>query len=235
MAATPISRSGIWTARQCLCRRGHAVWPVGQGKTFLGGIMKHASALGGDHQSHRQFLQAHQCAAHASGATWSPNTVTWTGNNRTHMVRVPGPGRFELRLPDGAVNPYLLAGRDHCRRPRRPPDQCRSRPALRHRHVSEGHTVKDAPQTAAESARCLARLRGGYELNRRNGNGIFRGLSQAQDDEWNAYAHNSPNGSDRQRSTYSELPTPPAMCRMQIPDLVPEPFRRHLIGLDEIA
>jgi glutamine synthetase len=34
--------------------------------------------------------------------------VTWTGNNRTHMVRVPGPGRFELRLPDGAVNPYLL-------------------------------------------------------------------------------------------------------------------------------
>ena len=43
-----------------------------------------------------------------SGATWAPNTVTWTGNNRTHMVRVPGKGRFELRLPDGAANPYLL-------------------------------------------------------------------------------------------------------------------------------
>nr|WP_277749243.1 hypothetical protein [Sinirhodobacter populi] len=36
------------------------------------------------------------------------STPRWTGNNRPHMVRVPGPGRFELRLPDGAVNPYLL-------------------------------------------------------------------------------------------------------------------------------
>jgi len=43
-----------------------------------------------------------------SGSTWSPNTITYTGNNRTHMIRIPAPGRFELRIPDGAVNPYLL-------------------------------------------------------------------------------------------------------------------------------
>ncbi len=43
-----------------------------------------------------------------SGATWSPNTVSYAGNNRTHMVRIPDPGRFELRLMDGAANPYLL-------------------------------------------------------------------------------------------------------------------------------
>ena len=43
-----------------------------------------------------------------SGASWAPNTITWTENNRTHMVRVPDAGRFELRLPDGATNPYLL-------------------------------------------------------------------------------------------------------------------------------
>ena len=36
------------------------------------------------------------------------HTVTWTGNNRTHMVRIPDEGRFELRLADGAANPYLL-------------------------------------------------------------------------------------------------------------------------------
>jgi len=43
-----------------------------------------------------------------SGTTWSPNTISYTGNNRTHMIRIPAPGRFEFRLPDGAVNPYFL-------------------------------------------------------------------------------------------------------------------------------
>ena len=43
----------------------------------------------------------------ASGATWSPNTITWSGNNRTHLVRVPEGGRFEFRLADGAANSYL--------------------------------------------------------------------------------------------------------------------------------
>jgi glutamate---methylamine ligase len=43
-----------------------------------------------------------------SGATWSPNTISYGGNNRTHTIRIPAPGRFEFRLPDGAANPYLL-------------------------------------------------------------------------------------------------------------------------------
>ncbi|MBX3413449.1 MAG: hypothetical protein KF708_12235 [Pirellulales bacterium] len=40
---------------------------------------------------------------------WSPNAISYSGNNRTHMIRIPGPGWCELRLPDGAANPYLLA------------------------------------------------------------------------------------------------------------------------------
>ena len=43
-----------------------------------------------------------------SGATWSPSSVTYGGNNRTHMVRIPDGGRLEFRLADGASNPYLL-------------------------------------------------------------------------------------------------------------------------------
>ena len=36
--------------------------------------------------------------------------ISYTGNNRTHMIRVPDDGRFELRLMDGSSNPYLLQG-----------------------------------------------------------------------------------------------------------------------------
>jgi glutamine synthetase len=43
-----------------------------------------------------------------SGATWSPSSISYTGNNRTHMIRIPDKGRFELRLMDGSANPYLL-------------------------------------------------------------------------------------------------------------------------------
>merc|ERR1712137_162933 len=43
-----------------------------------------------------------------SGATWAPNRISMSGNNRTHMVRVPENDRFELRVADGAANPYLL-------------------------------------------------------------------------------------------------------------------------------
>ena len=79
-----------------------------KGRSFLGGIMKHASGMAAITNPSVNSYKRINAPRTASGATWAPNTVTWSGNNRTHMVRVPGPGRFELRLPDGATNPYLL-------------------------------------------------------------------------------------------------------------------------------
>ena len=46
--------------------------------------------------------------APTSGATWAPAYAAYGGNNRTHMIRVPEPDRIEIRLPDGAANPYLM-------------------------------------------------------------------------------------------------------------------------------
>jgi glutamate---methylamine ligase len=77
-------------------------------KRFMAGVLKHAAAmtviLNPTVNSYRRIAPG----STRSGATWAPNTVTWTGNNRTHLVRIPGAGRFELRLADGAANPYLL-------------------------------------------------------------------------------------------------------------------------------
>ena len=117
-----------------------------QGYNFLGGIMKHAEGMAAITNPTVNSYKRINAPRTISGATWSPNTVTWTGNNRTHMVRVPGKGRFELRLPDGAANPYLLqavilaAGLDGI--------DTNAHPGPRYDidMYQLGHTVKDAPR-----------------------------------------------------------------------------------------
>jgi len=75
---------------------------------FIGGILHHAEALCAMTNPTVNSYKRINGVATSSGATWSPNTVSYTGNNRTHMIRIPDVDRFELRLPDGAANPYLL-------------------------------------------------------------------------------------------------------------------------------
>ena len=74
---------------------------------FLGGMLHNAMGLCAVSNPTVNSYKRINAPRTASGATWSPNTVTYGGNNRTHMVRIPDPGRFELRLADGAANPYL--------------------------------------------------------------------------------------------------------------------------------
>ncbi|PPR46611.1 MAG: Glutamine synthetase 3 [Alphaproteobacteria bacterium MarineAlpha5_Bin9] len=75
---------------------------------FMGGIIYSAEALTAWFNPTINSYKRINAPVTHSGATWSPNTITYSNNNRTHMIRVPGPGRFEIRLMDGAVNPYLL-------------------------------------------------------------------------------------------------------------------------------
>ncbi|MGT2466836.1 hypothetical protein ACVOMV_20415 [Mesorhizobium atlanticum] len=123
-----------------------------KGRNFLGGIMKLCLGACGYHQSDGQFLQAHQRAPHDFGRDLGAEHGNLTGNNRTHMVRVPGPGRFELRLPDGAANPYLLQAVIIAARPRRHPLESRPRQALRHRHVPVRPYRHGCAETAAQPA-----------------------------------------------------------------------------------
>jgi glutamine synthetase len=75
---------------------------------FLGGVMHNADSLAAVFNPTVNSYKRIDATVTLSGATWSPNAISYSGNNRTHMVRIPDPGRFELRLMDGAANPYLL-------------------------------------------------------------------------------------------------------------------------------
>ena len=78
------------------------------GYDFLGGILHSADSMCAIFNPTVNSYMRIDATITLSGATWSPNAVSYTGNNRTHMVRIPDAGRFELRLMDGAANPYLL-------------------------------------------------------------------------------------------------------------------------------
>jgi glutamine synthetase len=77
------------------------------GRWFLGGVLAHARGLSAIFapivNSYKRLIRG----APRSGATWAPVYVTYGVANRTQMVRLPGPGRFEIRIIDGAANPYL--------------------------------------------------------------------------------------------------------------------------------
>jgi len=77
--------------------------------TFLGGLLEHAKAYIGVTASTVNSYKRLIVGAPTSGATWAPAFVTYGRNNRTQMIRVPAPGRFEDRTIDGAANPYLAA------------------------------------------------------------------------------------------------------------------------------
>ncbi len=128
------------------------------GYNFLGGIMAHAEGLCAMMNPTVNSYKRLSAPRTTSGATWSPSSITYAGNNRTHMIRIPDEGRMELRLPDGAANPYLLpasimaAGLDGIDR--------KLDPGKRHDidMYAEGHKVKGAkklPQNLLDALRAF--------------------------------------------------------------------------------
>ena len=130
------------------------------GYNFLGGLMAHAQGMCAITNPTVNSYKRLNAPRTTSGATWSPNTVTYGGNNRTHMVRIPDEGRFEVRLADGSVNPYLLqaailaAGMDGMEKETDPGKR------LDIDMYAEGHRVRGAkqlPLNLLDALRILAR------------------------------------------------------------------------------
>ena len=158
------------------------------GLYFLGGIMRHATSLTAITNPTVNSYKRINAPSTSSGATWAPNTATWSGNNRTHMVRVPGSGRFELRLPDGAANPYLLqaaiiaAGIDGVINKIDPGKR------LDIDMYKEGHKVENATQLPLNLLDALRVFDSNTILKESLGNDFSKAYISLKTAEWNSYA-----------------------------------------------
>src|SRR3989475_3461503 len=76
---------------------------------FVGGLKKHARAYSAVSAPTVNSYKRLKLGSTTSGATWSPVWISYGYNNRTQMLRIPGPGRVEDRTIDGSANPYLAA------------------------------------------------------------------------------------------------------------------------------
>ncbi|HWD53613.1 MAG TPA: type III glutamate--ammonia ligase [Acidimicrobiales bacterium] len=98
--------------------------------SFIGGLLEHAEALTAVTCPTVNSYKRLASAPPNSGAAWSPAYATYGGNDRTHMLRVPEPGRVEDRCIDGSANPYLAlsalvaCGLDGIERGADPGDPC---------------------------------------------------------------------------------------------------------------
>ncbi len=155
---------------------------------FIGGVMQHAEALCAFTNPTVNSYKRINAPPTLSGATWSPNTVTYAGNNRTHMIRIPDPGRFELRLADGAANPYLLqaailvAGLDGIRNKRDPGKR------LDINMYTEGHKAKNAKKLPLNLLDALRALEKSSVLKAGLGEDVLASYLKLKHDDWNAYS-----------------------------------------------
>ncbi|ADH87788.1 glutamine synthetase, type III [Ancylobacter novellus DSM 506] len=158
------------------------------GYNFIGGLIHSADALCAITNPTVNSYKRINAPRTVSGATWAPNTITYTGNNRTHMIRIPDAGRLELRLPDGAANPYLMpaavlaAGLDGVQNQRDPGKR------LDINMYTDGHKVRGAKKLPLNLLDALRALEKSSVLRNALGAPFIDGYIKLKTEEWNAYS-----------------------------------------------
>ena len=156
---------------------------------FIGGLLKHATSITAVTNPVVNSYKRINAPRTTSGATWSPNTVTYSGNNRTHMIRIPDTDRIEVRLADGAANPYLLQavligtglwGMENKTAPGK---------RLDIDMYAEGHKVRNAPKLPLNLLDALRNFQQNKILRGILGEDFADSYYKLKMDEWNQYMH----------------------------------------------
>ena len=157
---------------------------------FLGGLIKNADSLSAFFNPTINSYRRINAPPTKSGATWSPSSISYTGNNRTHMVRIPDQGRFELRLMDGSANPYLLqagviaAGLDGLNNKIDPGEPL-------HCNMYEDHEkYPDLPKLPNDLNESLERLKNNKMINEAFGNDVINSYLKLRSAELKEFSNN---------------------------------------------
>jgi glutamine synthetase len=166
---------------------GDAVGLSKDAYAFMGGLMHSADALCAVLNPTVNSYKRINAPPTTSGASWSPSSVTFAGDNRTHMIRVPAPGRMELRLPDGSANPYLLqagilaAGLDGMAQQRSPGSR------LDINMYTDGGSVADAKRLPLNLLDALRALDGSSVLREAFGDGFIDSYLRVKRRDWDEH------------------------------------------------
>jgi len=183
--------ASLWSARTGKCEFDDPAGELGLSQTayhFIAGVMHSAEALCAITNPVVNSYKRINAPPTLSGATWAPNAVTYAGNNRTHMIRIPDAGRFELRLADGAANPYLLqaailaAGLDGIRNARDPGKR------LDINMYTDGHKAKGAKKLPLNLLDALRALEKSPVFKSAFGEETLLSYLKLKHDDWNAYS-----------------------------------------------
>ena len=152
---------------------------------FMAGVLAHAPGLTAVTCPTVNSYKRVSAGAPTSGAAWAPAFVTYGGNNRTQMIRVPDGNRIEIRVVDGLANPYLaltgllaagLDGVDRGLDPGEPNMENLFEPdPERGQRARHGAAAADARARGGRTRRRRGAARGVRQGARRDVRGLLRG------------------------------------------------------------
>lgn len=163
------------------------------GYHFIGGLLQHSESMAAITNASVNSYKRINAPPTLSGATWSPSSITFGGNNRTHMIRIPDEGRIEHRLPDSSANPYLLmatllaAGLDGIGR------KTPSGERLDINMYTESHLAPDVGKLPLNLLDAIRRFDENTELKSALGEEVSQAYIKLKTDEWNRYSQSLSN------------------------------------------